>query len=173
MMTGTSLYSSIALALPPPKRIPLIFIASPMALYSSTTVGKNRNITDIGMMICSGKCSFFMEATNSLTVVDRTYGLSLSDQYWVRREDDPVKWKVKQEAELVGGLFRSNAQHVQHTVLNVVAVPMFEDDGEGGLTAMHHPFTSPKDMTVFEGIAGACFTPDAQWVFYTTLVSAQ
>ena len=69
MMTGTSLYSSIALALPPPKRIPLIFIASPMALYSSTTVGKNRNITDIGMMICSGKCSFFMEATNSLTVV--------------------------------------------------------------------------------------------------------
>ncbi|VFS50661.1 Aspartate--tRNA ligase [Budvicia aquatica] len=29
----------------------------------------------------------------------------------------------------------------------VVDFPMFEDDGEGGLTAMHHPFTSPKDMT--------------------------
>ncbi|WP_413180032.1 amino acid--tRNA ligase-related protein [Escherichia coli] len=28
--------------------------------------------------------------------------------------------------------------------------PMFEDDGEGGLTAMHHPFTSPKDMTAAE-----------------------
>ncbi len=27
---------------------------------------------------------------------------------------------------------------------------MFEDDGEGGLTAMHHPFTSPKDMTADE-----------------------
>ena len=24
---------------------------------------------------------------------------------------------------------------------------MFEDDGEGGLTTIHHPFTSPKDMT--------------------------
>lgn len=24
---------------------------------------------------------------------------------------------------------------------------MFEDDGEGGLTAMHHPFTSAKDFT--------------------------
>ncbi len=27
---------------------------------------------------------------------------------------------------------------------------MFEDDGEGGLTAMHHPFTSPKDMNADE-----------------------
>ena len=26
-------------------------------------------------------------------LLDRTYGLSLSDQYWVRREDDPVEWK--------------------------------------------------------------------------------
>lgn len=29
----------------------------------------------------------------------------------------------------------------------VVDFPMFEDDGEDGLTAMHHPFTAPKDMT--------------------------
>ncbi|AWH87484.1 aspartate--tRNA ligase [Limnobaculum parvum] len=29
----------------------------------------------------------------------------------------------------------------------VIDFPMFEDDGEGGLTAMHHPFTSPKEMT--------------------------
>lgn len=26
-------------------------------------------------------------------LLDRTYGLSLSDQYWVRREDDPAEWK--------------------------------------------------------------------------------
>jgi aspartyl-tRNA synthetase len=29
----------------------------------------------------------------------------------------------------------------------VVDFPMFEEDGEGGLSAMHHPFTAPKDMT--------------------------
>ncbi|XPE61889.1 hypothetical protein ACNKHT_11850 [Shigella flexneri] len=29
-------------------------------------------------------------------------------------------------------------------------LPDVEDDGEGGLTAMHHPFTSPKDMTAAE-----------------------
>ncbi|AOM39879.1 aspartate--tRNA ligase [Xenorhabdus hominickii] len=32
----------------------------------------------------------------------------------------------------------------------VVDFPMFEDNGEGGLTAMHHPFTSPCDMTATE-----------------------
>ncbi|MBG6244961.1 aspartate--tRNA ligase [Candidatus Symbiopectobacterium sp. 'North America'] len=29
----------------------------------------------------------------------------------------------------------------------VIDFPMFEDDGEGGLADMHHPFTSPRDMT--------------------------
>ncbi|WP_145556906.1 aspartate--tRNA ligase [Yersinia canariae] len=29
----------------------------------------------------------------------------------------------------------------------VVDFPMFEDDSEGGLTAMHHPFTAPKEMS--------------------------
>lgn len=29
----------------------------------------------------------------------------------------------------------------------VVDFPMFEDNGDGGLTAMHHPFTSPLDFT--------------------------
>ncbi|MGL9750936.1 MAG: aspartate--tRNA ligase [Symbiopectobacterium sp.] len=29
----------------------------------------------------------------------------------------------------------------------VIDFPMFEDDGEGGLAAIHHPFTSPRDMT--------------------------
>ncbi|MGK2889209.1 MAG: aspartate--tRNA ligase [Candidatus Malihini olakiniferum] len=32
----------------------------------------------------------------------------------------------------------------------VIDFPMFEDDGKGGLTAMHHPFTSPYDMTPAE-----------------------
>ena len=29
----------------------------------------------------------------------------------------------------------------------VIDFPMFEEDGEGGVTAMHHPFTAPKDFT--------------------------
>ncbi|EOS93236.1 aspartate--tRNA ligase [Erwinia tracheiphila] len=29
----------------------------------------------------------------------------------------------------------------------VVDFPMFEENGEGGLSAMHHPFTAPRDMT--------------------------
>ncbi|WP_312042940.1 aspartate--tRNA ligase [Erwinia sp.] len=29
----------------------------------------------------------------------------------------------------------------------VADFPMFEEDGEGGLSAMHHPFTAPRDMT--------------------------
>ncbi|MBS9437260.1 aspartate--tRNA ligase [Photorhabdus noenieputensis] len=32
----------------------------------------------------------------------------------------------------------------------VIDFPMFEDDGEGGLTAMHHPFTSPCNMSAGE-----------------------
>ncbi|PQQ26322.1 aspartate--tRNA ligase [Photorhabdus hindustanensis] len=32
----------------------------------------------------------------------------------------------------------------------VIDFPMFEDDGEGGLTAMHHPFTSPCNMSAEE-----------------------
>ena len=34
----------------------------------------------------------------------------------------------------------------------VIDFPMFEDDGEGGLTAMHHPFTSPnpEDIDLME-----------------------
>lgn len=33
------------------------------------------------------------------------------------------------------------------TPLWVVDFPMFEEDGEGGLAAMHHPFTAPRNMT--------------------------
>ena len=29
----------------------------------------------------------------------------------------------------------------------VVDFPMFEEDGDGGLAAMHHPFTAPRDMS--------------------------
>ncbi|WP_340614357.1 aspartate--tRNA ligase [Xenorhabdus thailandensis] len=32
----------------------------------------------------------------------------------------------------------------------VIDFPMFEDNGAGGLTAMHHPFTSPRDMSAAE-----------------------
>ncbi|MEQ1974683.1 aspartate--tRNA ligase [Xenorhabdus sp. SGI240] len=32
----------------------------------------------------------------------------------------------------------------------VIDFPMFEDNGAGGLTAMHHPFTSPRDMSTAE-----------------------
>ncbi|MCL2900045.1 aspartate--tRNA ligase [Brenneria tiliae] len=32
----------------------------------------------------------------------------------------------------------------------VIDFPMFEEDGEGGLSAMHHPFTAPRDMTPAE-----------------------
>ncbi|CAI0735024.1 aspartate--tRNA ligase [Serratia ficaria] len=35
----------------------------------------------------------------------------------------------------------------------VVDFPMFEEDGEGGLAAMHHPFTAPRDMSP-EQLAG-------------------
>ena len=40
------------------------------------------------------------------------------------------------------------------TPLWVVDFPMFEDDSEGGLTAMHHPFTAPKDMSPEQLAAG-------------------
>ncbi|WP_435134103.1 aspartate--tRNA ligase [Plesiomonas shigelloides] len=32
----------------------------------------------------------------------------------------------------------------------VIDFPMFEEDDEGGLAAMHHPFTSPRDMSPVE-----------------------
>ncbi|MGL4458801.1 MAG: amino acid--tRNA ligase-related protein, partial [Plesiomonas shigelloides] len=32
----------------------------------------------------------------------------------------------------------------------VIDFPMFEEDDEGGLAAMHHPFTSPRDMSPAE-----------------------
>ena len=35
----------------------------------------------------------------------------------------------------------------QWAPLWVIDFPMFEDDGEGGLAAMHHPFTSPAHVT--------------------------
>ncbi|MEZ7862989.1 MAG: aspartate--tRNA ligase [Aeromonadaceae bacterium] len=38
----------------------------------------------------------------------------------------------------------------------VIDFPMFEEDGEGGLTAMHHPFTAPKEMTAEQLEAAPC-----------------
>ena len=38
----------------------------------------------------------------------------------------------------------------------VIDFPMFEETGEGGLTAMHHPFTAPKDMSAEQLEADPC-----------------
>ena len=68
IIRGTIRYSSIFMGL---RKVvmPRIFIASRMAAYSSLTVGKNRNTTDIGITIFCGMCIFYIAATNSLTVV--------------------------------------------------------------------------------------------------------
>ncbi|AHM73692.2 aspartate--tRNA ligase [Yersinia hibernica] len=55
--------------------------------------------------------------------------------------------------DAMGALRLKVGRDLQLTQLNrwaplwVVDFPMFEDDSEGGLTAMHHPFTAPKDMS--------------------------
>ena len=69
IISGTMRYSSIFAGLPPQKRIPRIRIASAMLPYSSPTVGKNRNITDMGIVIFCGMCMRSIAAMNSLTVV--------------------------------------------------------------------------------------------------------
>ena len=57
---------------------PDIFIASAIEAPSSAIVGKNLKITEKGMMISLGMCSFSMAATNSLTlVVNMNTGMSL------------------------------------------------------------------------------------------------
>ena len=55
IIMGTMRYSRIEPAFPPPKRTPRIRMASPMALHSSATVGKKRNMTDMGIVICCGR----------------------------------------------------------------------------------------------------------------------
>ncbi|OZS72390.1 aspartate--tRNA ligase [Providencia rettgeri] len=55
--------------------------------------------------------------------------------------------------DLMGALRLKVGRDFELTDLNswqplwVIDFPMFEDNGEGGLTAMHHPFTSPKDFS--------------------------
>ena len=66
---GTMRYSSIFDSFPPPKRMPLIRMASPIVPYSSPIVGKKRNITDRGMDSFCGRCIRSIAAINSLTVV--------------------------------------------------------------------------------------------------------
>ena len=57
-----------------------IFIAVFIAANSSSTVGKKRNITERGMVICCGMCIRCMAAMNSLTVVDESiYDPIISD----------------------------------------------------------------------------------------------
>ncbi|MDU4095031.1 MAG: amino acid--tRNA ligase-related protein, partial [Pantoea sp.] len=56
-------------------------------------------------------------------------------------------------ADAMGALRLKLGRDLNITDLNawkplwVIDFPMFEDNGEGGLTAMHHPFTAPRDMT--------------------------
>ena len=64
---GTILYSNIRIGLL--GVIPLIFIAALIESASSLTVGKNRKITDNGIVILSVTCIFFIEPINSLTDV--------------------------------------------------------------------------------------------------------
>jgi hypothetical protein len=70
IIMGTRRYSSILVGFP--NVIPLILMASFIAADSSATVGKKRNMTDMGMIICRGTCIRSIEATNSLTVVEET-----------------------------------------------------------------------------------------------------
>lgn len=67
MMRGTIRYSIMSKGLF--GVIPLIFIAALIAPASSLTVGKNRKITDNGIVILSVMCIFFIEPINSLTDV--------------------------------------------------------------------------------------------------------
>ncbi|MGL4860385.1 MAG: aspartate--tRNA ligase [Enterobacteriaceae bacterium] len=61
------------------------------------------------------------------------------------------KWTVVTDA--LGALRLKLGRDLQLTQsdswqpLWVVDFPMFEQDSEGGLAAMHHPFTSPRDLT--------------------------
>ena len=65
---GTIRYSSISIGL---RHEPTFLsrIASRIAEYSSLIVGKNRNITETGIVKLLGICKLSIAATNSLTVV--------------------------------------------------------------------------------------------------------
>ncbi|WP_346825311.1 aspartate--tRNA ligase [Serratia inhibens] len=60
---------------------------------------------------------------------------------------------VKIVTDAMGALRLKLGRDLQLTKLDswaplwVVDFPMFEEDGEGGLAAMHHPFTAPRDMS--------------------------
>ncbi|TDB54267.1 aspartate--tRNA ligase [Photorhabdus khanii] len=60
---------------------------------------------------------------------------------------------IKVVTDALGALRLKLGRDLNLTQLNswqplwVIDFPMFEDDGEGGLSAMHHPFTSPRDMS--------------------------
>ena len=63
IIRGTTRYSSIFMGL---RKVvmPRIFMASRIAAYSSVTVGKKRNTTDMGITIFSGTCFRSIDATN-------------------------------------------------------------------------------------------------------------
>jgi len=72
-------------------------------------------------------------AASTGELLDRTYGLSLSDQYWVRRENDPVEWKD----------------------INFFDNPFDEALGEILLTSIRHPMTSASTLPTYP-LAATC-----------------
>ncbi|NHB97470.1 aspartate--tRNA ligase [Photorhabdus stackebrandtii] len=60
---------------------------------------------------------------------------------------------IKVVTDALGALRLKLGRDLNLTQLNswqplwVIDFPMFENDDEGGLSAMHHPFTSPRDMS--------------------------
>lgn len=76
-----------------PQRLPLEFIThGKPALYASKIDNwwKTRAIPPTRDGIRGILAS--LGASSTAELLDRSYGLSLSDQYWVKREDDPVGW---------------------------------------------------------------------------------
>ncbi|ETS30934.1 aspartate--tRNA ligase [Photorhabdus temperata] len=63
---------------------------------------------------------------------------------------------IKVVTDALGALRLKLGRDLNLTQLNswqplwVIDFPMFENDDEGGLSAMHHPFTSPRDMSAEE-----------------------
>ena len=86
-----------------------------------------------------------------LQQMKEAFGAKPGDLILILSGDDAMKTR-KQLCELrleVAGQLGLRDKN-KFACLWVIDFPMFEDDGEGGLTAMHHPFTSPKDMTADE-----------------------
>ena len=77
-----------------PMRLPLEFtMHGKSALYARGSTNGGGPAPSPPPATASAACSNSLGAASTGELLDRTYGLSLSDQYWVRREDDPAEWK--------------------------------------------------------------------------------